>query len=79
MMYPLIVCWLLLMILTQAGIDIIQRYPAAWILILTMAAFKGWLIIDCFMELHRAPRRWRYLLLSWPTIMAFGIGAFIGW
>ena len=37
--------------------------------ILLVGLGKAWLISDGFMELRRAPRLWRYLLMGWPLTL----------
>ena len=35
-----------------------------------LAGIKGWLVVDEFMGLRRAPQMWRVLLLSWLSVVA---------
>jgi cytochrome c oxidase subunit 4 len=44
-------------------------------LVLGLAALKGWLVIDEFMGLRRAPPLWRCLLLGWLVAVCGLIGA----
>lgn len=73
----LIVCWIALAMLSAGTVALGQANATGWVTfaLLTVAVAKAWLIADGFMELRRAPRLWRWLVLSWAVMLAAVIGA----
>lgn len=73
----LIVCWIALAMLSAGTVALGQANATGWVTfaLLTVAVAKAWLIADGFMELRRAPRLWRWLVLSWAVMLAVVIGA----
>lgn len=68
-------CWLALMALTVASVQLASSGTSMLLalLVLLAALAKAWLISDGFMELRHAPRLWRGLLLSWALAMVLGV------
>ncbi|MCX7897606.1 MAG: cytochrome C oxidase subunit IV family protein [Rhodocyclaceae bacterium] len=65
--------WLVLISLTGAGAWLAESGHVGWPLTLTVAALialKGRLVIDHYMELRWAPRRFRRALLAFVLIAA---------
>lgn len=75
-MKTLSLCWIGLALLSLATVGFGSAGSGALMAggVLVAALGKAWLIVDRFMELHRAPRFWRGLLLAWPLAMAAAIG-----
>ncbi|WP_053150844.1 cytochrome C oxidase subunit IV family protein [Pseudomonas sp. Pf153] len=73
----LIACWMALAMLSAGTVALGQAAATGWgtFALLTVAVAKAWLIADGFMELRRAPRLWRWLVLSWAVMLAVVIGA----
>ncbi|MCE0460763.1 cytochrome C oxidase subunit IV family protein [Pseudomonas uvaldensis] len=73
----LIACWMALAMLSAGTVALGQANATGWatFALLTVAVAKAWLIADGFMELRRAPRLWRWLVLSWAVMLAVVIGA----
>ncbi|MNF68272.1 cytochrome C oxidase subunit IV family protein [Pseudomonas sp. Irchel s3a18] len=72
----LLVCWAALATLSVCTVVLAQS-GATWPLsmaILLVAVGKAWLITDGFMELRRAPRLWRGLMVSWALVLAAVVG-----
>ncbi|MHC8401028.1 cytochrome C oxidase subunit IV family protein [Pseudomonas sp. MDT1-17] len=72
----LLVCWAALATLSVCTVMLAQA-GATWglsIAILLVAVGKAWLITDGFMEMRRAPRLWRSLMLSWALVLAAVVG-----
>jgi len=64
--------WLLLIILTFVAVYLSNFIDSRDVFIscaLILVFFKGQQIIDIFMELKHAPKRWRLLLLSYVILM----------
>ena len=71
-MIPNVLSWLLLIALTLISVYITQFIDSRRLFIccaLIIVFFKGQQIIDVFMELKHAPKRWRLLLLSYVVLM----------
>ena len=68
-------CWLALMALTLASVQLAGSGTSMLLtlLVLLAALAKAWLISDGFMELRHAPRLWRGLLLCWALAMVLGV------
>lgn len=69
--------WLLLVFLTLTSvylIDFVESRTLYIISALIIVAFKGQQIIDVFMELNKAPKKWRYLMLSYILLLPFIVG-----
>jgi Prokaryotic Cytochrome C oxidase subunit IV len=70
--------WLALVLATGATLWLGEHAgawgPASAVLVLALAAFKGWLVVDEFMGLRQAPVLWRRLLLGW----LLGVCALVG-
>ncbi|MBU0500607.1 MAG: cytochrome C oxidase subunit IV family protein [Gammaproteobacteria bacterium] len=65
--------WLLLIGLTGAGAWLAETGQAGWPLTLVAAgliAIKSRLVIDYYMEMIRADRRFRYVLFAFVTIVS---------
>ncbi|MEO8640031.1 cytochrome C oxidase subunit IV family protein [Pseudomonas sp.] len=72
----LLICWAALATLSVCTVMLAQA-GATWLLsiaILLVAVGKAWLITDGFMEMRRAPRLWRGLMLSWALVLAAVVG-----
>jgi caa(3)-type oxidase subunit IV len=72
----LLVCWAALVTLSVCTV-VLAQMGATWLLsvaILLVAVGKAWLITDGFMELRRAPRLWRRLMVSWGVVLAVIVG-----
>jgi cytochrome c oxidase subunit IV len=70
------VCWAVLAILSVCTV-LLAHSGATWLLsvaILLVAVGKAWLITEGFMELRRAPRLWRRLMLAWALVLAVLVG-----
>jgi len=72
-----VVSWLLLVLLTISSVYMANFIESRFLFIssaLIIVFVKGQQITDIFMELKHAPKRWRYLLLSYiiliPLIIA---------
>jgi len=64
--------WLLLIVLTIASIfliDFIDKRSLYIISALIIVFVKGQQIVDIFMELNKAPKFWRLLLLSYVVLL----------
>ncbi|MCP4989629.1 MAG: cytochrome C oxidase subunit IV family protein [Colwellia sp.] len=64
--------WLLLMILTIASIYLTSLFESRSLYIigaLAIVVIKGQQVVDVFMELNKAPRFWRLLLLSYVVLL----------
>ncbi len=64
--------WLLLIVLTIASIyltNLIDNRSLYIISALIIVVVKGQQIVDVFMELDKAPRLWRLLLLSYIVLI----------
>ncbi|MCU0117890.1 cytochrome C oxidase subunit IV family protein [Pseudomonas sp. B2M1-30] len=70
----LILCWAALVTLSVCTVLLAHAGASLSIAILLVAVGKVWLIADGFMELHRAPRLWRRLMLSWALVLALLVG-----
>lgn len=73
-----ILSWLLLMALTFLSVYMVNFISSPPLFIscaLIIVFLKGQQIIDIFMELRHAPKRWRLILLSYvvllPLVIAF--------
>jgi cytochrome c oxidase subunit 4 len=75
------VCWLWLIVLTLISVGFglyfqtkAMSHAIFIFIVMVIVTLKGQQIIDVFMELKYAPKKWRYLLLSYivivPTIIA---------
>lgn len=71
----LILCWLGLAALSVTSVQLGNAGATLLMTgaVLLVALGKAWLIADGFMELRHAPRMWRWLLLSWPVVLAAGV------
>lgn len=72
----LLVCWAALATLSLCTVVLAQS-GATWplsVAILLVAVGKAWLITDGFMEMRRAPRLWRGLMVSWALVLAVVVG-----
>jgi len=72
LMLPSLLSWLLLIALTFASVYMTYLIDSRPLFIsgaLVIVFFKGQQIIDIFMELKHAPKRWRLLLLSYVILM----------
>ncbi|HEX8540292.1 MAG TPA: cytochrome C oxidase subunit IV family protein [Pseudomonas sp.] len=72
----LVACWAALAALSVCTV-LLAQVGATWLLslaILSVAVGKAWLITEGFMELRRAPRLWRRLMLSWVLVLAVLVG-----
>jgi nitric oxide reductase NorF protein len=71
----LIACWLGLAVLSFASVQLGSAGATLLMVcaVLLAALGKAWLIADGFMELRHAPPMWRWLILSWPVVMAAGV------
>ncbi|EXF92884.1 cytochrome C oxidase subunit IV family protein [Pseudomonas sp. CVAP len=72
----LLVCWAALATLSVCTV-VLAQVGVTWqlsIAILGVAVGKACLITDGFMELRRAPRLWRRLMLSWALVLAALVG-----
>jgi hypothetical protein len=73
--------WLILAVATGLTLWLSERQAGSPMgalsatLVLGLAALKGWLVIDEFMGLRRAPPLWRRLLLGWLLAVCSLIGA----
>ena len=66
--------WLLLIVLTIVAVllaSFIDNQSLYIVSALTIVVIKGQQIVDVFMELHNAPRLWRWLLLSYIVLIPF--------
>jgi cytochrome c oxidase subunit IV len=73
---PSLVSWLLLIALTFISVYLTNFLDSRGLLIsgaLFIVFLKGQQIIDVFMELKYAPKRWRLLLLSYVVVIPFVI------
>lgn len=64
--------WLLLIILTITSIFLTKFIDNRSLYIITaliIVVVKGQQVVDVFMELHKAPRFWRLLLLSYIVLL----------
>ncbi len=62
----------LLIILTLAStlLSLLEQQMLSVTFIVTLTVIiKGQQIVDIFMELHQAPNKWRYLLLSYVILV----------
>ncbi|WP_201192016.1 cytochrome C oxidase subunit IV family protein [Pseudomonas fluorescens] len=69
-------CWAALATLSVCTV-LLAHSGATWLLsvaILLVAVGKAWLITEGFMELRRAPRLWRRLMLAWALVLAVLVG-----
>ncbi|MNI21195.1 hypothetical protein D3C73_747060 [compost metagenome] len=66
------ICWAALATLSVCTVVLAHSGATAWlsITILLVAVAKAWLITEGFMELRRAPRLWRRLMLAWALLLA---------
>lgn len=71
----LFLCWTALVLLSLGTVGSLALVdPRKGVLVLLLLALaKAWLIVDGFMEMHRAPGFWRALMLAWPVTMAVGV------
>ncbi len=69
----LIACWLALVALSVASVQLAGSGILLAALVLLAAVAKAWLISERFMELRHAPPLWRGLLFSWALVMALGM------
>ncbi|WP_426114698.1 cytochrome C oxidase subunit IV family protein [Pseudomonas sp. DSP3-2-2] len=72
----LLACWAALAALSVCTV-LLAQLGATWLVslaILSVAVGKAWLITEGFMELRRAPRLWRRLMLSWALVLAVLVG-----
>jgi len=71
--------WLVLLALTISAWLAGHRLDGAWLplLVLGLAAIKGQLVIDHFMELKHAPRLFRYAVSGW-LLTVLGLVGVIG-
>ena len=67
----LLCCWAALAVLTIGTVLLARSGASAGLsmAILLVALGKARLISDGFMELRRAPRLWRRLMLAWPLLL----------
>ncbi|ROR29490.1 cytochrome C oxidase subunit IV family protein [Inmirania thermothiophila] len=68
--------WVLLSALTVAS-WLLAETAGGWVVpaALAIAVVKGQALVDDFMGLRRAPRRWRALVSGWLLAVSAGIGA----
>ncbi len=67
-----IISWLILILLTLLSVyisDIFQQRKVFVFTVLAIVFIKGQQIVDVFMELKHAPRKWRLLLLSYVLLI----------
>ncbi len=67
---PANLVWIILALATGLGYAIAESHPGQLGpllvgLLFAIAAIKGWLVIDFFMGLRRAPVFWRRIMLGW--------------
>jgi cytochrome c oxidase subunit IV len=70
LIHPANVVWLILVLATGLSYWVAEGRPGQLGplrvgLLFALAAVKGWLVIDCFMGLRRAPAFWRRIMLGW--------------
>lgn len=67
-----IISWSILILLTLLSVymgDVFQQRKVFIFTVLAIVFFKGQQIVDVFMELKHAPRKWRLLLLSYVLLI----------
>ncbi|CRM48288.1 MULTISPECIES: cytochrome C oxidase subunit IV family protein [Pseudomonas] len=74
--WGLVACWLGLVGLS-VGTVLAGASGGGWAVLL-LAVVKAWVIVDGFMELRHAPRRWRALLLGWGWLLVLLVGISVG-
>ena len=68
---PANVVWIILVLATGLSYEIAEGRPGQALgplrvgLLFALAAVKGWLVIDVFTGLRRAPVFWRRIVLGW--------------
>ncbi len=68
---PVNIVWIILVLATGLSYWIAEGRPGQALgplrvgLLFALAAVKGWLVIDFFMGLRRAPVFWRRIVLGW--------------
>lgn len=77
--------WALLLLATlltwwlgESGSAVRAEFISA-VIVLGLAAFKGYLIAMDYMELRHAPRLWRSLVLGWLLVVTLALIAVSGW
>lgn len=70
----MIVCWVVLVMSSFATMAL-DTFFGPWLLVLLLAAVKGWVIIDGFMGMRTVSGLWRELLIAWPIMLVLFIGA----
>ena len=74
--------WLLLIGLTLISTWLAETGNAGWPLTLTVAfliGFKGWMVVDHYMELRLAHPRFRRIFFIFLTLSALGVILSFGW
>ncbi len=69
-----IISWGILIVLTLLSVYVgtVVKQPLLFIsAVLVIVFFKGLQIVDVFMELKHAPKKWRLLLLSYVLLVPF--------
>lgn len=72
---PANLVWVVLVLASGLSYSIAEAYPGqtlgAWLVaaLFTLAAVKGWLVIDVFMGLRNAPVFWRGIMLAWLLVI----------
>ncbi len=71
LIHPANAVWLILVLATGLSYWVAEGRPGQALgpmlvgLLFTLAAVKGWLVIDVFMGLRQAPSFWRRIMLGW--------------
>ncbi len=78
--------WFILIVLTIISVLLAEYFNLALsqktvfiIVVMLIVALKGQQIIDIFMELNHAPRKWRLLLMSYVIIIPSVITIIYTW
>ena len=72
---PANIVWVILVLATGLSYGIAEGYSGQSLgallvgLLFTLAAVKGWLVIDVFMGLRWAPVFWRSIMLAWLLVI----------
>lgn len=72
---PANIVWVILVLATSLSYGIAEGHSGQSLgallvgLLFTLAAVKGWLVIDVFMGLRRAPIFWRSIMLAWLMVV----------
>ena len=82
---PANVVWVVLVVASGLSFSLAEGRPGQALggllvaALFTLAAVKGWLVIDVFMGLRHAPIFWRGIMLSWLVVICTLLTAIYVW